>query len=68
MVCGSPAGAPHLTHAFLRGAQLDPALTVRSDGAAVLVWSSQGQDGSGLGVFSRRLSASGETVVPGATP
>lgn len=37
-------------------------MTVLADGSYVVVWESNGQDGSGAGVFGRHFSATGEAI------
>lgn len=49
-------------NSFTEGVQIQPAVTVTSDGNVVVVWSSFGQDGSMQGVFGQWLSASGQKV------
>ncbi|MCG5242222.1 beta strand repeat-containing protein [Azospirillum doebereinerae] len=42
--------------------QLQPAVTVLDDGTQVVVWASNGQDGSGYGVYAQRLDANGQPL------
>jgi hypothetical protein len=49
---------------YITDQQVDPAAAALPDGGAIVVWSSFGQDGSGWGVFARKLTAAGA----GATP
>lgn len=44
--------------------QISPQVAVLADGSVVIVWASDGQDGSMLGVFARRFSASGAPLGP----
>lgn len=39
--------------------QNNPAIAVLSNGGYVIVWQSEFQDGSGLGIFGQRISSSG---------
>ncbi|QLQ18330.1 MAG: hypothetical protein HZT43_06050 [Exiguobacterium profundum] len=38
------------------------AVTVLADGSYVVVWESNGQDGSGAGIFGKHFSAAGEAI------
>ncbi|HWD21376.1 MAG TPA: hypothetical protein VHB20_19070 [Verrucomicrobiae bacterium] len=42
---------------YLHDGQINPAVTGLADGGAVLVWQSFGQDGSGYGIYARKLLA-----------
>jgi hypothetical protein len=44
---------------YVAGHQVDPAVAALPDGSAIIAWSSFGQDGSGYGVFARRLKSDG---------
>jgi hypothetical protein len=44
------------------GSRQDPALAPLTDGGAIVVWGSTGQDGSLQGVYGQRVSAAGERV------
>lgn len=44
------------------GDQVSPAAAARSDGSFVVTWVSNGQDGSGNGVFARRFAADGTAL------
>ena len=39
--------------------QIDPSITALSDGGFLVTWSSNGQDGSGWGIYSQRFNANG---------
>ena len=41
------------------GDQANPSVTALSDGGFVVTWESDGQDGSGLGVYGQRYDATG---------
>lgn len=58
---GSPAGAAAAVNQTTAGAQHSPAVTYTLGLPAtfVAVWQSQGQDGSGGGIYQRRLSLAG---------
>jgi hypothetical protein len=47
---------------YTTGAQDDPAIAALDDGTFVVVWESTGQDGSGEGLYGRRLSGEGEPM------
>jgi hypothetical protein len=42
--------------------QINPAVTVLSDGSAVVVWASYGQDGSHQGIYGQRFAAAGTRI------
>jgi hypothetical protein len=44
---------------FTAGSQEQPSLAVDADGDFVVVWTSEGQDGDGSGVFAQRFTAEG---------
>jgi hypothetical protein len=44
---------------YLKGQQIDPAVTALPDGSAVITWSSFGEDGSMYGVYARKISKTG---------
>ncbi|MEM6759488.1 MAG: hypothetical protein AAF601_08415, partial [Pseudomonadota bacterium] len=56
---GTPRTSETRVNLFASGRQTDPALTTLSDGRLIVVWESEGQDGSGDGVYGRFLSAAG---------
>jgi len=56
---GSAAGGEFRVNSTTAGAQLHPAVAVDPDGDFVIAWASQGQDGSGYGVFAQRFDAAG---------
>lgn len=47
---------------YTTGNQSDPEVTGLNDGGWVVTWSSNGQDGSGLGIYQQRYSANGQKV------
>ena len=49
-------------NAYATDRQLDPAIAAFADGSAIVVWSSENQDGSGFGIYGRRLDAEGAPV------
>jgi hypothetical protein len=57
---GTFASEDRLVNTFTNNHQINPAVSALSDGGAVVVWSSYGQDGSMYGVYGQRFSAVGE--------
>lgn len=55
---GAPMGAQYRVNATVAGAQRAPA-TAGHAGRFVVAWTSDGQDGDGLGIFARRLDGDG---------
>jgi hypothetical protein len=53
---GAPLGAEFRVNTFVAGEQVDPAVAAAAAGHFVVVWSSDGQDGSNYGVFGQRYS------------
>ncbi|MGI9450831.1 MAG: cadherin domain-containing protein, partial [Geminicoccaceae bacterium] len=47
---------------YAENAQYDSSVTSLADGGFMVTWSSQGQDGSGYGVYGQRFDAAGEAV------
>jgi hypothetical protein len=56
---GVPLGPELQVNVTTQASQNAGRVSVAADGTFVVVWNSYGQDGSGLGVFGRRFSASG---------
>ncbi len=59
---GNTVGSAVQVNAVSAGTQEHPAISALHDGGFVVTWSSDGQDGSGAGIFSRRFDASGNAV------
>lgn len=59
---GTAFGAAVTVNAFDQGHQLEVTAASLKDGGYVLTWTSEAQDGSGLGVFARRYDAAGAAV------
>src|SRR5688500_12532494 len=51
---GNAVGAEFQVNAYTPGDQKAPAVAVDPDGRLLVAWTSDGQDGSGSGVFARR--------------
>jgi hypothetical protein len=56
---GAPRGANFRVNTFTTSYQTHPAVAVDNAGNFVVVWSSLGQDGYGLGVFGQRYDSGG---------
>jgi len=56
---GAPVGPEFQVNTNATGFKGAPAVAVNPAGGAVVVWHSDGQDGSDLGIFARRYSVSG---------
>jgi hypothetical protein len=54
-----PNGSEFQANTYTTGTQNGPAVAVAPDNSFVVVWSSDGQDGSGTGVFGRRFAPDG---------
>ncbi|WP_374246395.1 hypothetical protein, partial [Zoogloea sp.] len=59
---GAPQGGEFLVNAMLSGDQYEPSVATFADGGFVVAWRSDGQDGSGAGVYAQRFDASGGRV------
>lgn len=59
-VAGASVGAAFRVNSFTTGAQIQPAATHLANGGFVIVWSSDGQDGSSYGVYGQRYDAQGQ--------
>lgn len=56
---GAPAGEEILVNQYTTGNQWNPAVSTDGQGSFVVVWESDGQDGSWSGVLARRFEADG---------
>ncbi|MBO3762537.1 calcium-binding protein [Ciceribacter sp. L1K22] len=56
---GSPVGVEELVNKIETGDQYMPRVTALVGGGFLVTWQSNGQDGSGLGVYMRRFGADG---------
>jgi hypothetical protein len=56
---GSPVGADFQVNTYTTNDQQDPSVAALGDGGFVVTWVSDGQDGSGSGVYGQRFSAAG---------
>jgi hypothetical protein len=61
---GAPLGPEFRVNAYTPGYHHDPSVAAAATGDFVVVWSSDGQDGSDDGVFGQRFAASGVPLGP----
>ena len=59
---GEPIGDEIRVNTTTAGRQQNPALAAAPDGGFVIAWQSDGQDGSGLGIYAQRYDAAGEPL------
>jgi hypothetical protein len=59
---GSTAGSEFQVNTYTTGSQWTPVTAGLAGGGYVVVWASDGQDGSGYGIFGQRFNASGAKV------
>src|SRR4051812_34951113 len=59
MLAITPAGAQFRVNTFTTGDQFAPAVAADAAGDFVVVWASDGQDGSNSGVYAQRYNAAG---------
>jgi hypothetical protein len=59
---GIALGAEFQVNTYTMGDQLRPSAARDADGDFVVVWDSEGQDGSGGGIFARRFAANGSPL------
>jgi hypothetical protein len=59
---GSPLGPEWLVNSYVSGDQARPSIARDGSGNIVVVWSSDGEDGSGSGVFGQRYAADGSAL------
>src|SRR5207237_545598 len=59
---GNPLGAEFLVNTTTAGDQQFASVAAGSNGSFVVTWSSQGQDGSGWGVYARRYDKAGNPL------
>jgi hypothetical protein len=61
---GAPLGAEFQVETYTTGFQGFPSVSADASGDFVVVWHSDGQDGSDLGVFGQRYSSAGSPLGP----
>ncbi|HWI80728.1 Ig-like domain-containing protein [Ramlibacter sp.] len=59
---GARIGGEVLVNSTTAGSQTQPVVTALADGGWVVAWESDGQDGSGLGIYTQRFDGSGTRV------
>lgn len=59
---GSKVGVRTQVNTFVAGAQSQPDIAALADGGYVITWVSDGQDGSGNGVYAQRYDSGGSQV------
>ena len=59
-----PIATEFQVNSFTTGEQRMPSVSILHDGGFVVVWTSDGQDGSSWGVYAQRFSVDGEKVGP----
>lgn len=59
---GFPLGNEFQVNTYTAEDQFDTWINLNPHGELVVVWSSRGQDGSGLGIYGRRYNASGDPL------
>src|SRR5262245_24475017 len=61
---GAPLGPEFQVNTYTTFGQYAPSVAVDPTGAFVVAWSSENQDGSGIGVFAQRYASSGAPAGP----
>lgn len=61
---GTPAEARRMVNSYTSSGQFWPTVAVAGTGGYVIAWTSDGQDGSGHGVYAKRFSAGGTEQAP----
>ena len=59
---GSPLTTEILVNTYTTNNQQNPAIAMNSTGNFVVVWESQGQDGSGYGIYAQRFNVNAVTI------
>jgi hypothetical protein len=59
---GNMVGSEFRVNTWTKGSQENPSVTSLSNGGFVVVWQSNGQDGSGYGVYGQRFDSNGNKV------
>jgi len=59
---GNRVGGEFLVNSHVAGNQMEPSITAMTDGGFVISWQSEGQDGSGYGVYAQRYDAEGKPL------
>jgi len=59
---GTALGSEFRVNTYTSSDQISPAVAIKPDGAFVVTWASNGQDGSSWGVYAQRYAADGTPV------
>jgi predicted Zn-dependent protease len=59
---GNPLGSEFRVNTYTNNDQIAPSVAVAPDGAFVISWQSNGQDGSGWGVYAQRYDSNGNPL------
>jgi hypothetical protein len=59
---GNPLGGEFRVNTYTQGDQTNPAVAMNPNGSFVVTWASNGQDGSGWGVYGQRYDSNGNPV------
>jgi hypothetical protein len=59
---GNPLGGEFLVNTYTNNDQMAPSVAVAPDGSFVIAWQSNGQDGSGWGVYAQRYDSNGNPL------
>ncbi len=64
---GTPVDGEFQLNSYTPNYQNWPAVGMSSNGDFVVAWQSEGQDGSGFGIFAKRFDVAGDTTPPSVT-
>jgi len=59
---GNPVGSEFQVNSYTSSDQFDTSIAALADGGFVVTWTSDGQDGSGYGIYGQRYDAAGNAV------
>ncbi|MEZ5842231.1 MAG: hypothetical protein R3D27_00675 [Hyphomicrobiaceae bacterium] len=59
---GAPIGGEFVVNTTTSSNQVEPSISALPDGGFMVLWTSEGQDGDGNGVYAQRFDAAGTTV------
>ncbi len=65
---GSTVGSEFLVNTYTASYQIYPSVTALADGGWLVTWTSDGQDGSGVGVYGQRFDAAGNKAYTYTVP
>jgi hypothetical protein len=61
---GLPIGGEFQVNTYLTNEQAEPSAAMDLNGNFVIAWNSDGQDGSGYGIYAKRYDSNGNELVP----